>query len=74
MTESDGEAVGPDQLPGKKSWRVLSWELEDRLAKFKRIRADPKLGMQHELPLMADLVEMIAEIERQLCIEMCDLR
>lgn len=64
MTESKGEA---------KSWRTLSYELEAKLTEFKRIQADPNIGMRHELPLMADLVEIIAEIERQLVLQMPDL-
>ena len=63
MTE--GEAIRQQ----KKSWRVISYELEDRLAELKRVRDDPNLGMRHEVPLMADLLEMVAEMQRQLVLQ-----
>ena len=35
--------------------------LKDKLDEFKRVRDDPHLGMQHELPALANVVELLGE-------------
>jgi len=56
-----------------KSWRVVAWELEDKLSEFKRFRADPNLGMQHELPMLADLAEKTAEVVQRIVVALMEL-